>query len=140
MLLTKIWKMWKGIKALSHQQWIEYSRENQMYYFCFCFHISFVLSSVSHPQAIWGQCFRLGSGLLSSIPAKFYWLILFFTFLATSFQLYKMFFWTKHKEAHCVLKKFIRQQQFSFSLLQFWGLFLGTYNATIFSLDTTLIL
>ena len=39
-----------------------------------------------------------------------------------------MFFWTKHNEAHCVLKKFIRQQQFSFSLHQSWRLFLGTYN------------
>ena len=36
-----------------------------------------------------------------------------------------MFFLTEHKEAHCSLEKFIRQQQFSFSLLYFWRHFYG---------------
>ena len=71
----------------------------------------------------WGWCFQLGSGLLSSIPANFFcWFVLFFKLLASSFYLFKLFFWTEHKEAHCLLEKFIRQQHF-FSLLHFWGHF-----------------
>ena len=35
--------------------------------------------------------------------------------------------WTEHKEAHCLLEKFIREEGFSFSLLHFWVHFLGTH-------------
>ena len=36
-----------------------------------------------------------------------------------------MFFSTEPKETYCLLEKFIRKQQFSFSLLNFWGHFFG---------------
>ena len=72
--------------------------------------------------------FQLGSGLLSSIPAKCYWFILFCTRLTTSFWLNKMFFWTERKETHCLLEKFIRKKQFSFFLLHFWLHFFGANN------------
>ena len=39
-----------------------------------------------------------------------------------------MFFWTEHKQPHFLFGKFIRQQQFSFYLLHFWGHFLGAHN------------
>ena len=64
-----------------------------------------------------------GSGLLSTISARFYWFILFWKLLASSFQLYQMFFWTDHKEAHYLPEKFIRKQQFSFLFFFFWGHF-----------------
>ena len=34
----------------------------------------------------------------------------------------------KHKEAHYLLEKFIRQQQFSFYFLQFWGHFFRAHK------------
>ena len=49
------------------------------------------------------KVFSCCSGHLSSMPAKCYWFILFCTLLATSF---KVFFWTEHKEAHCLLTSF----------------------------------
>ena len=52
----------------------------------------------------------------------------------------KMFFLIEHKEAHSLLEKFIRQQQFLFSS-SFLGTFFGSLlrlNPTIFSLNTTL--
>ena len=36
-----------------------------------------------------------------------------------------MFFSTEPKDTYCLLEKFIRKQQFSFSLLNFWGHFFG---------------
>ena len=68
----------------------------------------------------WDNIFSSESGLLSSIPAKYYWFTLFCLFLASSFYLYKMFFWTEHEKT----QKFTRQQQLSYSF-HFGGYFFG---------------
>ena len=69
-----------------------------------------------------GTRFQLGSDLLSSVLAKSYRVTSFCLVLATCFQLYRMFFSTKHKEVHCFLEKLIRKQQFCFR-----SSFLGTF-------------
>ena len=56
---------------------------------------------VSHTEEIWGQCFQLGiqSTFLDSSKILLICSVVC-TFLAPSFQLYKMLFSTEHKEAH----------------------------------------
>ena len=75
-----------------------------------------------------GTTFSAGGLVNFFNNSELYWLVLFRTLLDTSFKLCKMLFSIEHKEAHCLLEKFIRQQQFSFSILHFWGHFLGAHN------------
>ena len=83
-----------------------------------CFHVYFP----SRIPKIFGNVLVEGFGLLSSITAKFYWFILFFTSFATSFQLHKMFFWTEHKEAHC-LRNLSDNDNFLLLFFIFWYTF-----------------
>ena len=83
-----------------------------------CFHVYFP----SRIRKIFGNVLVEGFGLLSSITAKFYWFILFFTSFATSFQLHKMFFWTEHKEAHC-LRNLSDNENFLLLFFIFWYTF-----------------
>ena len=53
----------------------------------FSFLRSWNIQSASHPEEIWVQRFQLEYGLFSSIPAKFYWFILFYTLLSGQFLL-----------------------------------------------------
>ena len=66
--------------------------------------------------------FSQKSSLLSLSTSKILFIYIC-TLLATSFQLQKVFFWAELKVAYCLVEKFIRKQQFYFSLY-----FLGTNN------------
>lgn len=72
---------------------------------------------------IFGTTFSVG-GLVNFPQYKRNFIILLCTHLATSFQVYKMFFWTERREA----QKFIRRQQFVFPFVIFGDTFLGAYN------------
>ena len=75
------------------------------------------MSPVLHPEEIWDNIFSWGSGLRSSIPDLYHFPYFWLLFLAVEYVLLR----------NCLLEKFMRQQQSSFSLY-FLEHFLGAHN------------
>ena len=87
----------------------------------------FILA-VSHPEVICGQRFQLMSGPLSSIPAKFYWFILFFKLLVTSFSCIRCSFEQNTRKLVVYLRNLSDNNNFLFLFFIFWDFFLGSHN------------
>ena len=95
--------------------------------------------SVFHPEEIWGQRFKLGSGLLSSILAK----VLFFShFQSLLFSCIRCSFEQNTRKLFVYLRNESENNIFPFLLFILGTFFvhLQRLNITIFSLDKTLIL
>ena len=96
-------------------------------------------TSVLHPEEIWGQRFHLDV-LFSSKAAKFYWFILFCTFLASCFYLCKCSFEQNTRNLIVCLRNLSEKNNFFFLSSSFLRTFFRCpcLNATIFSLNATL--
>ena len=73
-MLNATWeKSHQTQETWSHFYVGSFSHHNMSSFCCIFFKRKMYIPwAVSHPEKIWGHCFQLGSGLLTSIPAKFY--------------------------------------------------------------------
>ena len=109
----------RGLRFCKEIRGLNWPRRTPYYMFkvIFIFHpvVITVLELVSHPEEIWG--FSAG-GLVDFFNT--YKILLFYLSCIRCY-------WIEHKEAHCLLEKIFRQQQF-FLFFIFGDIFLGAHN------------